>query len=161
MDPQLLQRPLQDLGSVVLLLLLLPKDLVRYLNNNLLFSEPLTYSVLMTGTATNTGFGTGTNTGFGAAVAPSTGFGTAAGTNTGFGLGTGTNTGFGTGTTTSTGFGAGFGSTFGPTSNPAPSFNFNPPATTTQSLFSGFGQTQTNPSGGKPYIFVFKCSLNV
>ncbi|KAK7574440.1 hypothetical protein V9T40_011631 [Parthenolecanium corni] len=100
------------------------------------------------GTATNTGFGTGTNTGFGAAVAPSTGFGTAAGTNTGFGLGTGTNTGFGTGTTTSTGFGAGFGSTFGPTSNPAPSFNFNPPATTTQSLFSGFGQTQTNPSGG-------------
>ncbi|XP_065216251.1 nuclear pore complex protein Nup54 [Planococcus citri] len=72
-------------------------------------------------TTTTTGFG-----GFGnlTSTAPSTGFG--ATTNTGFGsLGTG-----------------GFGAT-----STAPTFNFSTPATTTQSLFSGFGQTQSTTTG--------------
>ncbi|XKL68867.1 hypothetical protein PGB90_006636 [Kerria lacca] len=84
----------------------------------------------------------------GATTTPSTGFGfgNQSLTTSASGFGITTNTGFGTGTT---GFGSNFGSGFGTTSTVAPSFNFNPPATTTaQSLFSGFGQTQTTSTGG-------------
>jgi len=101
---------------------------------------------MILGTATNTGFGTGvTSTGFGAGTT-STGFGAAPATNTGFGLGA-ANTGFGASAAAPSGFGSGFGTGFGATATAAPSFNFNPPATT-QSLFSGFGQTQTSTAGG-------------
>lgn len=53
------------------------------------------------------------------------------------------------GTTSSTCFGSGFGSGFGTTSSATPTFSFNTPATTSQSLFSGFGQNQATTSGGK------------
>lgn len=60
------------------------------------------------------------------------------------------------GTTTSTGFGSGFSSSFGTTSSgfgatstTTPTFNFSSPVTTTQSIFSGFGQPQSTSTGGR------------